>query len=57
LALVLADHGHVSLGLLAGNIHGFYIVRGPDKKCVVIDTAPETTITRVGKNALLLKRT
>jgi hypothetical protein len=32
---------------------GFYIVRGPDKKCTVVDTEPsatETTITRVGKN-------
>ena len=32
---------------------GFYIVRGPDKKCMVVETAPsatETTVTRVGKN-------
>ena len=32
---------------------GFFIVRGPDKKCVVVDVAPaptETTVTRVGKN-------
>lgn len=30
---------------------GFYIVRGPDKKCTVVDVAPtETTVTRVGKN-------
>ena len=35
---------------------GFYIVRGPDKKCVVVDTAPETTVTRVGKTCTLLAR-
>jgi len=32
---------------------GFYIVRGPDKKCQVVNVAPsttETTVTRVGKN-------
>jgi hypothetical protein len=32
---------------------GFYIVRGPDRKCKVVATAPsatETTVTRVGKN-------
>jgi hypothetical protein len=32
---------------------GFWIVRGADKKCVVVDTEPmatETTVTRVGKN-------
>jgi hypothetical protein len=32
---------------------GFWIVRGPDKKCVVVETEPtatETTVTRVGKN-------
>jgi len=31
----------------------FYIVRGPDKKCMIVDVAPgatETTVTRVGKN-------
>jgi hypothetical protein len=29
----------------------FYIVRGADKKCHVVDTAPtSTTVTRVGKN-------
>ena len=25
---------------------GFYIVRGPDKKCVVVDVAPAATETR-----------
>ena len=35
---------------------GFYIVRGPDKKCVVVDTAPtETTVTRVGKNVYVTR--
>ncbi len=32
---------------------GFYIVRGEDQKCKVVDVAPsetETTITRVGKD-------
>jgi hypothetical protein len=32
---------------------GFWIIRGPDKKCVVVETEPaatETTITRVGKD-------
>ena len=32
---------------------GFWIVRGPDKKCVIVETEPmatETTVTRVGKN-------
>jgi hypothetical protein len=37
---------------------GFYIVRGPDKKCVVVDVAPaatETTVTRVGKNVYVTR--
>jgi hypothetical protein len=34
---------------------GFYIVRGPDKKCVMVDTAPETTVTRVGKNVYVTR--
>ena len=32
---------------------GFWIVRGPDKKCTVVETKPvatETTVTRVGKD-------
>jgi hypothetical protein len=32
---------------------GFWIVRGEDKKCVVVETEPmasETTVTKVGKN-------
>ena len=34
---------------------GFYIVRGPDKKCVVVDVAPgstETKIEKIGKGRL-----
>lgn len=37
---------------------GFYIVRGPDKKCTVVDVAPsatETTVTRVGKNVYVTR--
>ena len=37
---------------------GFYIVRGPDKKCTVVETAPsatETTVTRVGKNVYVTR--
>ena len=37
---------------------GFYIVRGPDKKCIVVDAAPsatETTVTRVGKNVYVTR--
>jgi hypothetical protein len=36
----------------------FYIVRGPDKKCVVVETAPsatETTITKVGKDVYVTR--
>jgi len=36
----------------------FYIVRGPDKKCTVVETAPsatETTVTRVGKNVYVTR--
>jgi hypothetical protein len=32
---------------------GFWVVRGADKKCVVVETEPmatDTTVTRVGKN-------
>ena len=28
---------------------GFYIVRGPDKKCMVVDVAPVTTETKIEK--------
>jgi hypothetical protein len=37
---------------------GFYIVRGPDKKCTVVDVAPsatETTVTRVGKDVYVTR--
>ena len=37
---------------------GFYIVRGPDKKCTIVDVAPsatETTMTRVGKNVYVTR--
>ena len=37
---------------------GFYIVRGPYKKCTVVETAPsatETTVTRVGKNVYVTR--
>jgi hypothetical protein len=37
---------------------GFYIVRGPDKKCQVVDVAPnetETIITRVGKKVYVTR--
>jgi hypothetical protein len=49
----------LALALIAGctapafATKGFYIVRGPDKKCAVVETAPatsETTITKVGKD-------
>ena len=36
----------------------FYIVRGPDKKCVVVDVLPgpaETTIERIGKDAYITR--
>jgi hypothetical protein len=36
----------------------FYIVRGPDKKCTVVETAPaatETTITKVGKDVYVTR--
>ena len=38
---------------------GFYIVRGADKKCTVVDTAPgatQTTVTRVGKNTYVTRQ-
>jgi hypothetical protein len=37
---------------------GFYVVRGPDNKCKVVDVAPsttETTVTRVGKNVYVTR--
>ena len=37
---------------------GFCIVRGPDKKCVVVETEPsatETTITKVGKDVYVTR--
>jgi hypothetical protein len=37
---------------------GFWIVRGPDKKCVVVETEPmatETTITKVGKDVYVTR--
>jgi len=37
---------------------GFYIVRGPDKKCTVVETAPmatETTVTKVGKDVYVTR--
>jgi hypothetical protein len=36
----------------------FYIVRGPDKKCTVVETEPsatETTVTRVGKDVYVTR--
>ena len=53
-------HKYVSAGALilasampAFAEKGFWIVRGPDKKCTVVETKPaatETTVTRVGKD-------
>jgi hypothetical protein len=37
---------------------GFYIVRGADKKCTVVETVPmatETTVTRVGKDVYVTR--
>jgi hypothetical protein len=37
---------------------GFYIVRGPDKECTVVETEPtatETTVTRVGKDVYVTR--
>jgi hypothetical protein len=37
---------------------GFWIVRGPDKKCTVVETEPsatETTITKVGKDVYVTR--
>jgi hypothetical protein len=37
---------------------GFWIVRGPDKKCAVVETEPmatETTITKVGKDVYVTR--
>jgi hypothetical protein len=37
---------------------GFWIVRGPDKKCVVVETEPsatETTVTKVGKDVYVTR--
>jgi hypothetical protein len=37
---------------------GFYIVRGEDKKCIVVETEPsatETTVTRVGKDVYVTR--
>jgi hypothetical protein len=37
---------------------GFYIVRGEDKKCKVVETAPtatETTVTKVGKDVYVTR--
>jgi hypothetical protein len=37
---------------------GFYIVRGEDNKCKVVETAPaatETTITKVGKDTYVTR--
>ena len=55
-ALVLA----LVLGAAAPSFaaKGFYIVRGPDKKCTVVETEPaasETTITKVGKDVYVTR--
>jgi hypothetical protein len=37
---------------------GFWIVRGPDKKCVVVETEPsttDTTITKAGKDVYVTR--
>jgi hypothetical protein len=37
---------------------GFWIVRGPDKKCTVVETEPmatETTVTKVGKDVYVTR--
>ena len=37
---------------------GFWIVRGPDKQCTVVETKPaatETTVTRVGKDVYVTR--
>jgi hypothetical protein len=38
---------------------GFWIVRGADKKCTVVETEPsatETTVTRVGKDVYVTRK-
>ena len=43
---------------LERDIKGFWIARGPDKKCVVVETEPmatETTVTRVGKDVYVTR--
>ncbi len=50
-ALILAFTGSA----LAGN---FWIVRGPDKKCVVVEKEPmvkETTIIKIGKDVYVTR--
>jgi hypothetical protein len=37
---------------------GFYIVRGPDKKCIVVDVAPgatETKVEKIGKDVYVTR--
>ena len=45
---VLAAALIVGCTLPAFAAKGFYIVRGPDKKCMVVDVAPVTTETKIG---------
>jgi hypothetical protein len=55
-ALVLALIVGCTAPAFAGK--GFYIVRGPDKKCTVVETEPmatETTVTRVGKDVYVTR--
>jgi hypothetical protein len=55
-ALALALIVGCSAPVFAGK--GFYIVRGADKKCTIVETEPmasETTVTRVGKNVYVTR--
>ena len=53
LVLIVGCAAPAFAGQTGNPAKGFWIVRGPDKKCVVVETEPmatETTVTRVGKN-------
>jgi len=55
---VLATALIVGFALPAFAEKGFYIVRGSDNKCTVVETAPsstDTTVTRVGKNVYVTR--
>jgi hypothetical protein len=55
---VLAVAFVVGFAASAFAAQGFWIVRGPDKTCVVVETEPkatETTVTRVGKDVYVTR--